>query len=124
MKHLEDDLQAQCVKWFELQHPKKLIFSIPNAVKFGGGSNRGAFIGMMMKAKRLGLRSGVPDLMVAHSCNGFHGLFIELKCGKNKPSEEQKLIIEQLRKEGYLAEVIYTFEDFVETVNDYMRWKT
>jgi Holliday junction resolvase len=56
-------------------------------------------------------KSGVPDLLVC--CNG-HFLGIELKGPKGRPSELQLWNIEQIKKAGGIAMVLYPkdFDEF------------
>lgn len=78
-----------------------LMFAIPN------GGNRHIVTGRKLKAE--GVKSGVPDIFLGVPRNGKHGLFIELKVGKNKPSKNQLWWIHSLRAEGYAVEVCYGF---------------
>ncbi|MDR2207141.1 MAG: VRR-NUC domain-containing protein [Flavobacteriaceae bacterium] len=114
MKQLEHILQVSCVKWFGLQFPKltSLLMAIPN------GGQRNKIVGAKLKAE--GVRKGCPDLFLAIAKNGFNGLFVELKYGKNKPTEHQKIMIEKLRAEGYLVEVIYDFKEFQGLIKNYL----
>ena len=56
-------------------------------------------------------RSGIPDLIIC--CNG-HFLGVELKAPKGKSSELQLWNIEQIKKSGGIAMVLYPkqFEEF------------
>ena len=113
-KQSESHLQQVCVRWFRLQYPEysKLLFAIPNAGKRLGMN------GARMKAE--GLLAGVPDLFLAIGSNGFNGMFIEMKHGKNKPSNEQKMMLEELKSRCYNVEIIYTLDDFIARVNSYL----
>lgn len=124
-RHLEDDLQAACVKWFRLQysHLASLLFAIPN------GGNRSAREGSRLKAQ--GVVAGVPDLLLAVSSLlpdawknqqqvEAHGLFLELKVGKNKPSPEQVQMIDKLEGQGYETAVVYTFDEFRAAIRQYL----
>jgi len=53
--------------------------------------------------KRMGVLSGVSDIFVAIPKGGFHGLFLELKAGNNKLSEHQRLFLDKMNQNGYLA---------------------
>jgi hypothetical protein len=57
----------------------------------------------MAKRKQQGVKSGVPDVCILEPNKEFSGLFIELKCGYNKPSENQKKWISLLEKKGFKA---------------------
>lgn len=56
-------------------------------------------------------KSGIPDLLIC--CNGYF-LGIEVKAAEGKPSELQLWNIEQIKKSGGIAMVLYPkdFEDF------------
>ena len=67
----------------EKQHPElRLMFHVPNEGK------RSVYSGAELK--RAGLKKGVPDVMLPVARKGYNGLAIEMKAGKNKPTEEQK----------------------------------
>lgn len=53
--------------------------------------------------KRMGVKSGVSDIFIAIPSNGFHGLWLELKAGKNRPTESQIKFLEDMRSKGYEA---------------------
>ena len=54
--------------------------------------------------------AGVPDLCLPVARGGYHGLYIEMKAGKNKPTEKQLWWIENLKKQGYAVSVCWGFE--------------
>jgi hypothetical protein len=112
MKNQESRLQQTCVTWFSFRHPNKIIFAIPN------GSKRNIITATILK--REGVLKGIPDLFIAEPMNNYSGLFIEMKHGKNKPSKEQVDIMDKLRERGYKVELCYTFDSFVQIVNDYL----
>lgn len=107
----ESLIQSQCVYWFKIQYPGRMIFSIPN----------GAHKSMMarMKFKREGLLAGVPDLFIAEPNAKYHGLFIEMKDGYNKPSDAQLIIMKALIFKGYACVVCYTLDEFMKVIKDY-----
>ena len=111
MKNQESKLQQACVTWFRLQYPNKIIFCIPN------GGNRNIITATILK--REGVLKGIPDLFIAEPMNNYSGLFIEMKHGKNKPSKEQVEVMDKLRERGYKVELCYSFDSFVQIVNDY-----
>lgn len=113
MKTQESNLQISCVKWFKLQYPNTIIAAIPN------GGKRNAITASILKQE--GVLAGMPDLMICCAKNGYNGLFIEMKFGKNKLSSNQVEIIEKLRQENYKVEVCYTFDEFVKVCNEYLK---
>ena len=60
-------------------------------------------------------RSGVPDLLICH--NG-HFIAVELKAANGKPSALQEWNIEEIKKAGGTAMVLFPkdFEDFKEII--------
>lgn len=114
----EHDEQVKLFQWAELRGNQderlKLLFAIPN----------GAFYGKMWtvakKMKAEGLKSGVPDIMLPVACGRFHGLFIEMKSGKNKPSENQEWWFDVLRIAGYFVNVCYSCEEAIDTIELYL----
>lgn len=112
-RHLEDDLQAQCIKWFRLQYPDLVIFHIPN----GGKRNKFEAI----RLKKQGVLAGVADLFLAKASKGYHGFFMELKVGDNKLTDNQAIFEKQIIGQGYKFAVITSLYDFIFWVNDYVR---
>lgn len=75
-----------------------VMLHIPN------GGARNAITGARMKAE--GVAAGVPDILLAASRQGCHGLWIELKRQKGgRVSEAQEGIMTALRQAGYRVEV-------------------
>lgn len=91
----------------------KFLFAVPN----GGTRNYLEAVNL----KRQGVRAGVPDIMLAYPNKKYHGLFIEMKYGKNKPTDNQKIWIEHLNDVGYLAVVCYKAEEAFETIQEYLK---
>lgn len=88
------------------------LHAIPNAGK------RTPRMAAWFKAE--GLKSGVPDLFLPCARNGFHGLYIELKVGANKPSDNQRDFLDFAAEQGYLAVVCYSWEEARETIVEYL----
>jgi hypothetical protein len=72
------------------------------------------------KLKAAGVKPGVPDIFLPWPANGYHGLFIEMKVGKNKPSAEQIDYLEWLTGCGYLAQVVNGFDEAKEILCKYV----
>lgn len=117
MIHAESKLQQACVKWFDLQYPqmKQALFAIPN------GGHRNVITAKILKSE--GVRAGVCDMFLTVPRNEFHGLYIEMKAGKGKPSDYQRAFIELVRGFGYKAEIINSFDKFKEQIEDYLNNK-
>ncbi|MBN1535965.1 MAG: VRR-NUC domain-containing protein, partial [Anaerolineales bacterium] len=52
--------------------------------------------------------------------DGFHGLFIEMKAGKNRTTKNQNEWIQRLLGAGYLVIVCYSFEEAKKEILDYL----
>jgi len=119
----ESVLQSQCVAWFRAQYPEIVIFAIPNAAKRS--------FALAARMRKEGMVSGIPDLFIAKAilrCNYgkcgkiYHGLFIELKRSKSeKPTDNQVYYLQKLKEAGYQTAVCHSFEEFQQTVNDYLK---
>jgi len=112
MRNNESRLQQQCVKWFRLQYPNILIAAIPN------GGKRSVVTAAMLK--REGALAGFPDLFIAKPNEFYSGLFVEMKWGNNKPTEQQKEVMQKLTDAGYKVAVCYSFDEFVNVVTSYI----
>ena len=109
--------QVAIFEWAELNMVKypqlENLFAIPN------GGQRSGRTGAMLKAE--GVRSGVSDMCLAYPCNGYHGLFIELKRrdgGKVSPAQQDW--INRLNKAGYLAIVAFGAKEAVNEIIKYL----
>lgn len=113
----EHDEQCAVIAWARLnetQYPElALLFAVPNGLRT---SPRQA-----VKAKQEGLKRGVPDLCLPVARGGWHGLFIELKHGRNRPSDAQVEWLDALTKQGYLAVACWEFEEATETIAEYLK---
>lgn len=109
----EDAEQEAVVEYCDLLHIP--IVHIPNEGKRS--------LSYAARMKRMGLRSGFPDLFVTLARGGYHGLFIEMKYGKNKTTKEQKEWLERLSAEGYACAVCYNAAEAIKTIENYNRRK-
>ena len=89
-----------------------LLYHIPN----GGSRNRLE----AAKLRRQGVKSGVPDLCLPVARGGYHGLYIEMKYGKNKTSENQNKWLADLRAQDYAAAVCYGWQDAQQVITNYL----
>ena len=112
----EDLEQATLIQWCNLQSCKsselKLIFAIPN----GGYRNKAE----ARKLKATGTKSGVPDLFLPVPRSPKHGLFIEMKVGRNKCTDNQKKWIRNLLEQGYEVKVCYSCEEAIQVIKKYL----
>ena len=116
LKNLEHQEQTNLITWSKYQLGKypelRLLFAIPN-----GGQRH---IATATRLKAEGVKAGVPDLFLPVARHGYHGLFIEMKAGKNKPTDTQIDWMDSLEDEGYLAQVCYGFENAKLLIETYL----
>ena len=113
----EDAEQEALFEWARMMagaYPcLEMMFHIPN------GGRRDAVTGAALK--RRGVKAGVPDICLPFPRGKYHGLYIELKVGKNRPTETQKLWLDRLEYCGYAAVVCYGWRQAVEIIEKYLK---
>ena len=72
------------------------------------------------KLKATGTKRGVPDLFLPVARNGKHGLYIEMKYGKNKCTIEQVKWLDWLYKQGYMCKVCWSSEEAIAVIKEYL----
>ena len=88
------------------------MYAIPNANK------RTKFQGQWLVDE--GLKSGTPDICLPCARGGYHSLYVELKHGRNKTTDNQKKRIKMLNDQGNLAIVCYEFEGARDAIVEYL----
>ena len=110
---LESDIQQQVVEFCRLheQRCNFLFFSVANEAM--GRSKSGAGIGRMMRLKRMGLRSGVADLVFVKYGRAY---FLELKAAKGVMSDTQKMFQMDAWRVDSFYSVAHSFEEAENTL--------
>lgn len=108
--------QAALFKWALLARQKykelELMYHVPN------GGRREAKEGAALK--RQGVKAGVPDICLPVAKDGFFGLYIELKVGRNKTTPLQNIWIKRLQDMNYKVEVCYGWLKAREIIESYL----
>lgn len=108
--------QVKLFNWLSFMRGKypelDLMYHIPN----GGSRN----VKEAANLKRQGVRAGVPDLCLPVARGSFHGLYIELKYDKNKPTNFQQQWLKNLQQQGYAVKVCYGWEDASKVICKYL----
>ncbi|MDA5550080.1 VRR-NUC domain-containing protein [Yersinia massiliensis] len=91
------------------------LIHIPNEGKRGPKAAR--------DAKRIGLRKGVPDLFLALPRGGYAGLWIEMKAGEGKLSQNQTIWLQRLSSVGYRAICCFGFAEGTVLIVNYINLK-
>lgn len=115
-KRSEATEQVQVINWCKMnavENPAlNLIFHIPN----GGSRNQREAANL----KAQGVKAGVPDLFLPVARKDYHGLFIEMKFGRNKPTEKQTEWMRSLDAQGYKCALCYGAEMAIYTLKEYL----
>lgn len=74
-------------------------------------------------AKSLGLRPGVPDLILDHPAGRYHGCRIEMKYGKNKPTPDQEDWLKRMQAAGYFVAVCWSASAAIALLEEYCALK-
>lgn len=112
-EYKEQECLFEWVSYTQMQYPElKMLFHVPN------GGRRDAATGRALK--RRGVRAGGADLFLAYPSNGYHGCFVELKVGKNKPTRNQNEWLDVLQKNGYYTRVCYGWIEARDTLIEYI----
>ena len=115
----EDEMQAALLDWAGTmlkigKYPElETLFHVPNEGK------RTASYGH--KLKEMGMKRGVPDLVLPVARGGYGGLYIELKKPDGKVSEFQRQFIRNLRKWGQCAGVCRSWTDASQVIEKYLK---
>ena len=115
----EHQMQCALIQWCSIAntaypHIDK-IFAIPN-----GGQRH---VATAVKLKKEGVKKGIPDLFLPVPRHGYHGLFVELKYGGNRPSPPQREFIEFAKNQHYATAVIYSVDQGIKTIQKYYEGK-
>ena len=70
--------------------------------------------------KRAGVKAGIPDIFLPAAREEYHGLYIEMKVGKNEPTEEQCKMIRKLNDQYYCTVICYSVEEAVDVIESYL----
>lgn len=70
--------------------------------------------------KKMGVKSGVSDIFIAIPSKNFHGLWIEMKAGKNTLTPNQKQFLMDMKSQGYEAQCCYGFDEAKVVIEEYL----
>lgn len=118
-KASETTEQQAVIEWAQYAQGRypglKNLYHVPNE-----GKRSKAAAGIL---KSMGLSSGVPDLILDYPAGVYHGLRIELKYGKNTPSDEQKKWLLRLQDSGYFVAIAWSASTAIALLTEYMNLK-
>ena len=112
----EHDEQAALFKWAQYHEAAlpelRMMYAVPN------GGLRDVRVARKMKAE--GVKAGVLDINLDVPRGGYHGLRIEMKYGKNKPTEKQRMWMDRYKSYNYKVEVCYNWIDAKNAILAYL----
>lgn len=116
MRQLEHIQQCALMRWAGYQqraHPElALLFAIPN------GGLRSKATAAKLKAE--GVKAGVPDICLPVAKGEYHGLWIEMKAGRNKPTAPQVQWHMRLSQQGHRVAVCWGWEAARDVIEEYL----
>jgi len=95
-------------QWPELN----LLYAIPNEDKRSVERAR--------KLKAQGLRPGIPDMCLPTPSGAYHGLYIELKRPGGRLQPNQRLWLQALTSQGYMAAVCFGAAEAIAKIKEYL----
>ena len=114
----EDMMQIALIEWSQLpetlaKYPQlEWLFAVPNG---GARSLKTASL-----LKQTGVKKGVFDLLLLCPAWDYHGLCIELKYKKGKPTAEQLKFLTHHEKSGYRCVVCWSWIDAKQEIINYL----
>ncbi len=115
-KRCEATEQERVINWatfYAKDFPElDLLYHVPN----GGSRNQLEAANL----KRQGVKAGVPDLVLPVPRQQFHGLYVEMKWGKNTTTDKQDWWLEQLQQQGYKTAVCWSADEAMDVIAEYM----
>ena len=112
-EHQEQVALFQWAAYMEKTYPAlRMMYAIPN------GGLRNKVVAAKLKAE--GVKAGVPDICLPVARGGFHGLYIEMKVGKNKLTDKQRAWHKALGGQGNLARTCYGWDEARKLIVSYL----
>jgi VRR-NUC domain len=108
--------QAALIRWAEFARARLPELALLHAIPNGGHRHKAT----AARLKAEGVKRGVPDVCLPVARSGAHGLYIELKTERGKPTPEQLGWIRALRRQGYAAEVCRGWESARSMIEHYL----
>lgn len=114
----EDSIHFALVDWLAtVPYKDKTLLDVTHHSPMGGTASAR----QKSKFKKMGAKSGWPDIQISVAKGCYHGLYVELKRSKGGVvSANQKRILDMLNDEGYCAVVTRGFDASVKAIEQYM----
>ena len=118
MKRVEEIEQARVVKWSHRKAVRDLMPALRWMYHTPNGGARSPIAGAQMTA--LGVKRGVPDLILPVASRNSPGLVIEMKSDTGRLSPEQTEWIEHYKEQGWTTHVCRSAEEAREALCNYL----
>lgn len=112
----ESGHQEALFSWAAYQTQRMPELEYLHHVPNGGKRDKATAIAL----KRQGVKAGVPDIHLPVAKGSYHGLYIELKAGKNTTTSNQKQWLKFLRLQGYYTAICYSWQLAAELIERYL----
>ena len=113
----EDTEQINVIQWSLWNMKKypelKWLYHTPN----GGSRNRIEAV----KLKQMGVKAGVSDLCLPYPKGIYCGLFLEMKYGNNRKTENQKEFLNDMAAAGHFVGTCYSAEEAIQIIEKYLK---
>lgn len=115
-KRSEDTEQICVMDWAasaSCRYPElRWLYHIPN-----GGSRNSA---EAIKLKRMGIKAGISDIHLPYAHGRYHGLYIEMKYGRNMTTQEQTEFLCDMRDAGHCVAVCHDAQSAICLIEHYV----
>lgn len=112
----EELLQRACFEWLGLESSRYEILRYAFHPANGGKRSKGE----AGKLKAMGVKKGVPDVLLPMPWRGFMGLAIELKSSKGNLTAEQGDWLARFGSGGYFVAVCRDLDSFINAVKTFL----
>lgn len=111
-KPTEAEEQEVLFRWASFYPELRWMYAVPN-----GGSRHPK---EAVNLKRQGVKKGVSDICLPLPKGKYHGLYIEMKAGRNTPSEDQDDFLDFVTMQGYAGCVCWGCEQAIKAIEEYL----
>ncbi len=108
----EDNLLLSVASYLRLQYPNVLFCHIAN--------ERKTSVWQGAKLKKLGVRAGMPDILIFQPNKTYSGLALELKIKPNKPTKNQLEVLTMLSNNNWNTAVCYSFDEAKNLIDNHL----
>lgn len=109
---IEYEEQCKVAKHVRLKHPDVLMTISPAGLITS--------IGLAMKTKNMGYKSGTPDMLFLEPRRGYHGLLIEMKTKTGELSKNQIDFIHRAIFNKYQVHVSHSAVEAIKLIDNYL----